>query len=78
MVILLGSGLERRRGWALPSYECARRAAQVGRSQDRLATVRDCERPGLTGTERAASHTGETTLTCGYLARSEGLEPPAF
>ncbi len=27
---------------------------------------------------RAASHTRETTLACGDVARSEGLEPPTF
>jgi hypothetical protein len=28
--------------------------------------------------EEAASHTVEWPLTCGYVARSEGLEPPTF
>jgi hypothetical protein len=41
-------------------------------------TVRDCERPGLTATKRAVSHARETTLACGDVARSEGLEPPTF
>jgi hypothetical protein len=30
------------------------------------------------GNQRAASHTGETTLACGDVARSEELEPPTF
>lgn len=36
------------------------------------------ERTGLTAIKRVASHTREMTLTYGYVARSEGLEPPTF
>jgi hypothetical protein len=34
--------------------------------------------PGFRQPKRAASQTGEKTLACGDVARSEGLEPPTF
>jgi hypothetical protein len=43
-----------------------------------LRAVRNCETTGPKTRIRTLMISGSKVLTCGYVARSEGLEPPTF